>query len=240
MMTQVSERSAQTAMARMDAAGWAGSNGDVWALEWRRTDRSFADLSRHLDRAIRDAMEDGAVAVADVGCGAGGTSLAAAGANARAQVTGIDISPALVAVARARGAAVPNCAFVAAPVEDAIDDSGPFDLIMSRHGVMFFDDPVATFARLRSATRPGGRLIFSCFRSAALNLWAKELMAAVGEAPPPGDGYRPGPFAFAEEDFVRRMLADAGWRDLGALPVDFAYRAGSGEDAIADAVTFSA
>jgi SAM-dependent methyltransferase len=222
----------------MNAAGWTGANGDVWALEWERTDRSFSALSAELDRTISDAMAGGQVAVADVGCGAGGTALAAARANDRAQLTGIDISPALIVVAQTRAAAVPNARFIMAPVEQAIDDAGPFDLIVSRHGVMFFDDPVDAFTRMRGATRPGGRLTFSCFRAAPLNGWARDMMAAVGETPPTKAGYVPGPFAFADETFVRDLLANAGWTDIQAHPVDFPYRAGGGDDPVADAVGF--
>lgn len=224
--------------ATMNAVGWTGANGDVWALEWERTDRSFIALSAELDRTISDAMAGRSAAVADVGCGAGGTALAAARANPNAQLTGIDISPALIAVAQARAAAAPNVRFIVAPVEQAIDDAGPFDLIVSRHGVMFFDDPVDAFTRLRGATRPGGRLIFSCFRAAPLNGWARDMMTAVGETPPAKTGYVPGPFAFADEAFVRDLLAHAGWSDIEAHPVDFPYRAGGGDDPVADAVSF--
>lgn len=224
--------------ATMDAAGWTGANGDVWAQEWQRTDRSFAGLSAELDRTICAVMDGRVMAVADVGCGAGGTSLAAASANPAATLTGIDISPALIGVAQARAASTPNVRFIAAPVEAAIADAGPFDLILSRHGVMFFDDPIDAFTRLRAATRPGGRLIFSCFRAAPLNVWARETMAATGETPPAQDGYVPGPFAFADAAFVQALLAGAGWSEIEASPVDFAYRAGSGDDPVADAVGF--
>ncbi|NWK95920.1 class I SAM-dependent methyltransferase [Sphingobium lactosutens] len=237
-MGQISGQADGGAPVRLDAASWTGANGDVWAQEWQRTDRSFAGLSAHLDRAIGDAMGTGPVAIADIGCGAGATSLAAAGVNAQAQVTGIDISPTLIAVARTRAGSTPNIRFIAAPVEAAIGDAGPFDLIVSRHGVMFFDDPLDAFTRLRAAARPGARLVFSCFRAASLNVWARETMAAVGESPPSSAGYAPGPFAFADEDFVRHLLADAGWMDATAQPVDFPYRAGAGNDPVADAVSF--
>ena len=238
MTTQGSEQSVYQPMATMDSIGWSGANGDVWAQEWRRTDRSFTDLSWHLDRAIADAMGGQAMTVVDVGCGAGSTALAAAAANAQAQLIGIDISAALITVARDRGASASNCRFVAAPVEVAIGEAKPVDMIVSRHGVMFFDDPRAAFSRLRAAMRPGGRLIFSCFRASPLNAWSKELTAAVDEGPPPGHGYRPGPFAFADDAFVHAVLRDSGWSDVEVRPVDFIYRAGGGDDPVADAVAF--
>lgn len=224
--------------ARTDAAQWTGANGDVWAEEWQRTDRSFAPLTAELDRTISAAMDGCAMAVADIGSGAGGTSIAAAHANDAAQVTGFDISPALVAVAQQRAAGLSNCRFVVGPAEQRIGEAGPFDLIVSRHGVMFFDEPVDAFTRLRAAARPGARLLFSCFRAPSLNTWARELMAVLPGGGAKPAGYEPGPFAFADEDFVRSLLAEAGWTDIAARPVDFAYRAGEGSDPVADAVAF--
>lgn len=234
----MAQPSPQPMVVRTDAAQWTGPNGDVWAQEWRRTDRSFAPLTAELDLTIRNAMGARAMAVADIGCGAGGTSIAAASANPAAHVTGFDISPALVAVAQERAAGLANCTFVAGPAEGQIGNAEPFDLIVSRHGVMFFDDPLAAFTQLRGATRPGAQLIFSCFRAASLNAWARDLAEALPGGAQPAAGYEPGPFAFADEGFVRALLTDAGWRDVAARPVDFAYRAGAGPDAVDDAVAF--
>lgn len=223
----------------IDASEWTGLVGDVWAAEWRRTDRTFADLSLHLDGAIRDRMDGAAILVGDVGCGAGATSIAAARANPKAQVTGMDLSASLLAVAADRAVDLNNVSFVAGPVEDIIPTTGPFDLLVSRHGVMFFPDPVAGLAAMRAGTKPGGGLIFSCFRAPALNLWSSEIVAAMLDVPPPPpDAYAPGPFAFADEAFVRSVLEAAGWSNAEPRAVDFTYRAGEGEDPVADAVAF--
>ncbi len=115
----------------------------------------------------------------------------------------------------------------------------PYDLLYSRHGVMFFDDPVAAFASLHATAVPGARLIFSCFRAMAENPWAVELVEAAGGtiAPPPAEPL-PGPFAFASMERVATILEAAGWSLDGAAAVDFAYRAGEGEDPVADALGF--
>ncbi|MGE4322107.1 MAG: class I SAM-dependent methyltransferase [Sphingobium sp.] len=218
--------------------------GDVWARLWRRTDRSLADLAVHLNEAIHSALPGGPTRIADIGCGAGATSIAAAAIRADVDIMGFDLSDALVAIARERAAGLPNCHFTAGPVERTIVDAMPFDLVMSRHGVMFFDDPVAGLAVIRSAARPGAPLVFSCFRAPALNRWATDMIAALpGDPPPPPSGYEPGPFAFADERFVRTCLDAAGWIDAQPMPVDFRYVAGErGEGAengaVADAVDF--
>ena len=219
-----------------NATEWIGPVGDVWSREWRRTDRSFAGLDPALDARIAAAAPDTGRAL-DIGCGAGRTSLALAAARPGLAVTGLDLSPALVAIARQRAGGDPLLDF---HVADATRPPGDrrFDLLCSRHGVMFFDDPETAFARLHAAVVPGAALVFSCFRSARENAWASTLSAAVGVAPPALQGYAPGPFAFADPAFVGPLLARAGWRDATAEPVDYDYIAGEGDDPIADALSF--
>ena len=219
----------------MEQAEWAGPIGDVWAEEWRRTDRSFAGLAPALNAALLAASE-GAKRIVDVGCGAGATSIATATALPSAQVTGLDISPGLIAIARERAGSIANLSFAVGDAPSAISGLAPVDLIVSRHGVMFFDDPVAAFAAFRYAMKPGGRLVFSCFRSPCLNAWASWFSDGA-EPPAPGIG-APGPFAFADEAAVAGMLAAAGWADAACEAVDYPYRAGEGEDPVADAVGF--
>lgn len=220
-------------------AEWHGPVGSVWASEWRRTDRSFAGLSRDLDAAIRDAAPPNHGRAFDIGCGAGVTSLALATARPDLDVVGVDISDELVEIARARSEGITNASFVVADLNRELPKSPPPDLLFSRHGVMFFDDPVAVFARLRAAARPGARLVFSCFRDPMLNPWAGGLVATITDTPVPvATGYAPGPFAFADPAFVTAMLATAGWRDVASEPVDYRYVAGEGDDPLADAVGF--
>lgn len=222
-----------------EAAEWAGPVGDAWAAEWRRTDRSFAGLSRYLDPAIRAAITPGVRTIVDIGCGAGATSMASAQTATSARVVGIDLSPELIAVARGRGAAFANLSFVDGPVEHAVAAFAPVDLFVSRHGVMFFDDPATAFRALRAAAAPDARMVFSCFRSPALNPWASDVAAAIlGEDRPRPAGSAPSPFAFADPAFVEAVLAASGWRPVDRQSVDFTYRAGEGADPVADALSF--
>lgn len=221
-----------------EAIEWTGTVGRTWAEEWRRTDRSFAAFTPLLDAAILAAVPPDRFRAADIGCGAGGTSLALAAARPDAEVLGIDLSAELIAAATARAQGRANLAFVVGDALDVAERHAPFDLIVSRHGVMFFADPVAAFTRLRAVASPEAHLVFSCFRDRNLNPWAEEVPAAVlGYAPPPPD-VAPGPFAFADRDRVAAILREAGWRDPIATPVDYAYLAGAGDDPVMDAVAF--
>lgn len=219
-----------------DQAEWEGRVGRKWADEWRRTDRSFASLTARLFDAAAEAPY---TRVLDVGCGAGEVSLALARSNPGSKVIGVDVSSELVETARERGDGVPNLSFELA--DAALWERSGFapDLIVSRHGVMFFPDPTEAFAHFARIAAPGARLAFTCFRAVEDNAWAFGLGAllpdGLGAPPPPG---QPGPFSFADDNRVRRILADAGWRDAAFEPVDFPYVAGAGDDAVEDALSY--
>src|SRR5262249_6480193 len=97
------------------------------------------------------------------------------------------------------------------------------DIIVSRFGVMFFADPAKSFANLRKGLKSRGRLVFACWREAKQNpFFILPLREAAKHAPPlpetnPED---PGPFAFANEARVRRILSDAGFADIVLEPHD--------------------
>lgn len=216
-----------------DTIEWQGKVGDSWAEEWQRTDRSFAGLtSVLLDRIVEAASPDSRIL--DIGCGAGETSIALAARLPGAEVRGIDLSENLIRVARSRSGTVDFAA------SDATLWQGEHwrpDLLVSRHGVMFFADPVAAFRHFASVSAPGAKLVFSCFRDRLDNDWLTELM---GLLPPsaPADPYAPGPFAFADPLHVTAILEQGGWKGVSAEPIDFPYVAGGGDDPVGDAIAF--
>lgn len=212
------------------ASDWQGTVGRSWAAEWRRTDVSFSELTPALLAAIAAEPGDDVV---DIGCGAGELAMAVAAARPQARVTGIDISPDLIEAASARTTAA-NLSFELADATRWQPRRRP-ELFVSRHGVMFFPDPPQAFTHLAAISAPGARMVFSCFRSAAENEWAAAIADLLPRSePPPPQPFAPGPFAFAQPDHVRRCMA--GWRNLAFTPVDFNYIAGTGEDAVGEAM----
>ena len=215
---------------------WTGRVGSAWAAEWRRTDRSFGALT---DRLLAAAQAERFTSALDIGCGAGEVSCRLAATQREAQVLGIDISTELLAVARERGAGQGNLAFAEADAAAwrAAPGTRP-DLLVSRHGVMFFADPVAAFAHLRGEAAPDARLVFSCFRQASDNEWVAALAGVVPRASAPAEPDAPGPFAFGDPARVERVLGEAGWRDPGFESFDYSMVAGEGAQAVDEALAY--
>lgn len=219
---------------------WATTNGDIWSRRWRDTDAGLEGLSPHLLAAIAARVPDGPFRGLDVGCGAGTTTIEVAKACPNAVITACDISPSLLDVALRRTEGLTQISLLLGDAEAVAVNEGPFDLVFSRHGVMFFADPVRAFRNLRGAANPGGSLVFSCFQGWESNPWASELATAAAGAELPPPGREPSGFAFADPDYVLEIFGSSGWEQAEQQPVTFRYVAGKGGDAVEDALSFFA
>jgi SAM-dependent methyltransferase len=140
-------------------------------------------------------------------------------------VIGIDISGPMLARARQTAPAGLPVDFVLADATVYPFDPASFDLLVSRFGVMFFADPTLSFANLRRALKPSGRLAFACWREPRENpFFMAPLQAVYKHVPkPPLPGPEdPGPFSFASEARVHRILGEAGFRGIAMEPCDLA------------------
>lgn len=220
----------------MNADEWTGRTGKSWAEEWKRTDRSFSTLTGHLLDRIR-SMDF--ARVLDIGCGAGELSLAIGRAYPSAAVVGVDVSPLLVEAAIARGERRENVSFICGDAAGwRPDPEFRANLIVSRHGVMFFEDPPAAFRNIADIAAPEARLLFSCFRAPSENPFFTEIAGLLPEgAAPPAPGTA-GPFGFADPGYARSILEHGGWSDIAFEKYDFAMIAGTGSDPVADAVVY--
>jgi SAM-dependent methyltransferase len=178
----------------------------------------------------------------DLGCGSGRTTLElAARVGPSGDVVGVDISAEMLARARERAAQLRNVEFVHADVQ--VHDLGEarFDAAYSRFGVMFFADPVAAFANIRRALRPGGVLSFVCWQGVFDNEWMLVPGAAVagvtGSLPPMPGPDEPGPFSLADPGRVHAVLEAAGFGSVEVVP--HGDQVVISEDGIAEAVTAS-
>lgn len=219
---------------------WNADAGRTWAALQARLDLSLSPVTAALLSLA--APKDGE-SVLDIGCGSGETTLALAAATGEAH--GVDISRPLLEVARARGDALESPAIFSEADAATLPGDGSHDLIISRFGVMFFDDPTAAFANIRGHAAPGARLHFACWRTPKENGWTLAPMQALAPLMPPAppqDPHTPGPFALADPDRLAAILADAGWQDIDLQRFDFDMllgEAGEAETALEAAVDFS-
>lgn len=216
---------------------WTGKVGNVWAHEWQRTDRSFVPVTERLLEVAASSRFERAL---DIGCGAGEISLRLARGNPSARVTGVDVSTDLLATARERGDGQANLRFEHGDAAKwAANAAERPDLLVSRHGVMFFADPTAAFAHIAGQASAKAPLVFTCFRERSVNGWVRELASALppSEEPAP-DPDAPGPFAFGRRERVEAILAEAGWQDIGFEAIDYGMVVGRGDDAVEDALSY--
>ena len=211
------------------AASWNGNSGRVWTERQAFMDRLLAPVSTALFASVD--ITPGMRAI-DIGCGTGGTTLELARrAGPGGHVLGLDISAPMLARARDRTPAGTPVDFIEA---DATIHSFPpadADLLFSRFGIMFFAQPALAFANMRKGLKPGGRVVFACWREPRDNPYfslALDAAKTVLPPQPPIDTDVPGPFAFADARKVERILGEAGFTATALLPVDVMFDEGAG------------
>lgn len=200
------------------AARWNGPSGQAWVQTQALMDQMYRPLEELLVEAVGARRPR---SVLDVGCGTGGTTVAVAerlGAGARC--LGVDVSEPMLEAARARGG---RASFLRADVQEHEWAPGSFDLIMSRFGVMFFEDPVRAFSHLRGAATDNAGLVFVAWRDIAENPFmtvAERAAAPLLPDLPPRRPDAPGQFGFADAGRVRAILDATGWTEVTIEPVD--------------------
>jgi SAM-dependent methyltransferase len=200
---------------------WNGTGGQAWVESQDLLDQVLRPFDELLVGALAAEAPD---RVLDVGSGTGATTVAVARRLTQGRVTGVDISEPMLRAARARAERENVMAtFLLGDAQTFAFDPASFDAVVSRFGVMFFDDPVSAFTHLRRATRAGGALRFVAWRSAEENSFmtaAEQSAAPLLPDMPVWQPDAPGRYAFADGARVRRILADGGWSEIDVRPID--------------------
>ncbi len=221
------------------ATDWVGARGD----KWRSMLEGMEGMLKPIDDPLIDALAlDAPRRIADIGCGGGGTTLdILRRAHEGSVIHGYDISPALIEVARRRMPSGESAvAFEMRDMAQAPPPAVLYERLVSRFGVMFFDDPQGAFSNLASWLAPGGRFAFAVWASPKENPWigtAREIVANIVDMPA-SDPEAPGPFRYGDVQKLVTLLDRAGLAELdvqswgGALPIGGGLRA-------SDAATFA-
>jgi SAM-dependent methyltransferase len=212
---------------------WTQEDGDHWVAEADRYDELNSRSGEELMKAV--GLKAGE-RVLDVGCGNGATTLEAAErVRPGGSVVGIDVSTPMLAVARerARSWSVANADFIEADAQVHPFAPRTFDVVISRNGLMYFDEPTAAFTNLARSLHLGGRLAFTAPQGLDRNEW---IMAAGAAATPilgPPKGVtpgKPGPVGLADPDRTYSIVEAAGFVDITIQDVTVPMRIGADVD----------
>ena len=188
---------------------WVASPG----FRERRNQESLALLLARLGLA-------GGESVLEIGCGTGALTLPlAAAVGAQGRVVAVDISEPMLGAARQKVGerGLRNVTLQLGDAQVFGFEPAAFDLATSRMGVMFFADPAAAFRNIGTALKPTGRLVFACWGPLGENrhwLVAHDVVVRHLGPPAPKPPHEAGPLAFAEPDYIRRILTDAGFAEI--------------------------
>lgn len=189
---------------------WDGAQGQFWREQADRFDDGVTRYSVHLLAAV--AATPG-MSVLDVGCGSGQVTRDVAQQATGGAVLGVDLSSPLLTLAdeRAERDGLHNVSFLQADAQIHPFAADTYDVVVGRHGTMFFADPEAAFTNLRRALRPGGRLVALTWQAATQNPWVAFRTALELPAPPTAG---PGPFSLSDPTQVRELLSTSGFVDV--------------------------
>lgn len=199
---------------------WDGDEGRFWADHPDYFDRALAGYHAEFLAAAAIGTDD---RVLDIGCGTGQSTRDAARLAAAGSALGVDLSSAMLAVARARSAAegLTNVRFVQADAQVHPFQAESFDVAIARTSAMFFGDRVAGLRNVAAALRGGGRLVLLTWQPPSANEWIGAFTAALAggrELPvPPADA--PGPFTLADPEVIRSILTRAGYAGIAVEPM---------------------
>jgi SAM-dependent methyltransferase len=187
----------------------------------RYADLFDAEVRPHNERLREAAAVRSGEDVLDVGCGTGETTRQAARAAGAGSVLGVDVSAALLDVARRRTEAegLRNVSYQQADAQVHPFAPASYDVCVSRFGVMFFTDPRAAFRNIGRALRPGGRLAAVVWQGAERNEWASVIRESLAGGPSPAPPPDHSPFSLGDPTVAAGVLTSAGFTDVGLTDV---------------------
>ena len=194
---------------------WNKGIGQKWVKEDNSLNERFNILTKEF--FVRANINENEK-VLDIGCGGGITSYEASKLVGKdGYVLGADISEILLDLANKKFSNIENLEFKYCDVQNFNFEKKFFSKVISRFGVMFFENPIVAFKNIYSSIQDGGSLHFVCwtnvmeneFFTSAANVIIKHLNTEFPEVT-----RAPGPFAFREEKYVKEILSASGFKNI--------------------------
>ncbi|HEX7032563.1 MAG TPA: class I SAM-dependent methyltransferase [Nitrososphaera sp.] len=196
--------------------GW-DSVAEGWKKWWKIIEESSQVVS---DRLVELGEIRQGSRVLDVATGIGEPALTAARkVGPSGKVTAIDISPAMLAIARERAeqsGLSDIIEFQEADAESLELPPSSFDAIICRFGLMFMPDLVGALKTMRGSLAPSGRIaaaVWSSMDRAPSFLIPFEIVSKETGTTPPTPG-SPSVFSLADTSLLRKRFEQAGFNDI--------------------------
>ncbi len=206
---------------------WDSSRAHRYLAIQEQNDLAFAPFD---DALVAVTKSQPGYRILDVGCGAGSTLRVFARAVGRGgHITGVDIAEPMAQAAREAAAreGLRNTTTLCADVQTvALDDS--FDVVVSRLGVMFFDDFEKAFANIRRMLRSGGALAFVCWQTFEKSLWYEPYQLLTPYTDDVADPSTDDPFRLSDPRFITEVLQAAGYADISIIELEYRLTIGGG------------
>ncbi len=213
---------------------WNDTGGRMWVSYKDIIEVGMSPFGRKAMNVL--ALTDGE-RVLDIGCGCGDTTFEISKrVGPKGHTLGVDISRMIVASAKESSALKKrhNINFKCVDAQTYNFEKNVFDVVFSRFGVMFFDNPIAAFKNIRYSLVAGGRMAFVCWQPVKAIEWISLPLEIVGryvKLPPPApEPEAPGGFSFGDTNRVVNILTKAGFSDIAIEPFNTEMNIGKNLD----------
>ena len=214
---------------------WNKKTGPKWVKYDDAMNERFSILTNELfSRANIKNSEK----ILDIGCGGGETTFQVSKLlNKEGYVLGADISKTLLDHAKSKFSNIDIIDFINCDVQNYQFEKNYFNKVISRFGVMFFENPFYAFQNIYSSMQINGSLNFVCWTNIMENEYFTEGMDIITKYT--NESFteittEPGPFAFNDEAYIREILEYSGFKNV---KVDKIYTSISTKDSLEDNVT---
>jgi len=194
---------------------WNEGIGKKWVEEDDSMNERLSILTKELFLRLNINRGDN---ILDIGCGGGQTSFEASeivGENG--YVVGADISKILLDLAKSKYANTKNLEFKLCDVQNYEFRENSFNKVISRFGVMFFENPIEAFKNIYDSLQEGGSLNFVCWTNVMENEFFTDptnIIIRHLNKDFPEITRSPGPLAFSEEKYINEILSNSGFKNI--------------------------
>ena len=196
-------------------AHWNSSMGRAWVNNDSKMNAQLQIITNDLYKEIK--IQKGSN-VLDIGCGSGALlPFLSDKVGNSGLVHGVDISNPLLELAKKYHYAKENITFLNADAQSYNFKSLNYDNVVSRFGVMFFEDPMAAFKNIRSSMKNNGKLNFVCWSKLEDNdffVMPLKIVLRHLNKPLPTPSKSPGPLSFSDPDHTEHILKSSGFKSV--------------------------